>query len=384
MDFLRSPEAIRARAGALFERALAGQSEHFSVDLAALDHAAAAVVAELASATAGRPHGRLRHLDAGGVPRAAALYGELAGMSPRERARALIDLVVPSVLLDAGAGPRWSFRDGEHTLARSEGLAVASLRMFERGLLGSAPRTCEAAQLLRISREELAGALQVTEQNELVGLSGRLSLLRALGRALSAHGHDPRPAFLFDRACDLARGAALPAATLLALVLEELEPVFPARTELQGHNLGDVFPHPALGGGADGLVPFHKLGQWLTYSLVEPLALGGVSVADLDQLTGLAEYRNGGLFWDTGVVRPRSAAVTEVSHDVASSLVVEWRALTVALLDRLRAHVRAAVDRPVDAAEIEAASWLAGRKLARLRRGDASAPLSIASDATVF
>ena len=48
-----------------------------------------------------------------------------------------------------------------------------------------------------------------------------------------------------------------------------------------------------------GLVPLHKLSQWLAYSLIEPLQTSGISVTDIDGLTGLAEYRNGGLFVDS-------------------------------------------------------------------------------------
>ena len=57
--------------------------------------------------------------------------------SKAEVARRQIDLAVISVLLDAGAGPGWSYADSKSgiTFDRSEGLAVASLRLFESGLL---------------------------------------------------------------------------------------------------------------------------------------------------------------------------------------------------------------------------------------------------------
>ena len=73
--------------------------------------------------------------------------------------------------------------------------------------------------------------------------------------------------------------------------------------------LGDCGRHPAVPG--DGLVPFHKLSQWLTYSLVEPLEAAGLPVAEIDGLTGLAEYRNGGLFIDCGVIEPRDPALLQ-------------------------------------------------------------------------
>ena len=56
----------------------------------------------------------------------------------------------------------------------------------------------------------------------------------------------------------------------------------------------------------DGLVPLHKLSQWLAYSLIEPLIEAGFSITEIDGLTGLAEYRNGGLFIDAGVLVHRA------------------------------------------------------------------------------
>ena len=98
-------------------------------------------------------------------------------------------------------------------------------------------------------------------------------------------------------------GGPLGAAEILRNLLVALGPIWPGRISLDGVPLGDCGRHPAVPG--DGLVPFHKLSQWLAYSLVEPLAAGGIEVGDLDGLTGLAEYRNGGLFIDCGVIVPR-------------------------------------------------------------------------------
>ena len=84
-------------------------------------------------------------------------------------------------------------------------------------------------------------------------------------------------------------------------------PIWPSRLELGGVPLGDCWRHPALttGDATTGLVPLHKLSQWLAYSLIEPLQAAGIEVTDIDGLTGLAEYRNGGLLVDTGVLQLR-------------------------------------------------------------------------------
>ena len=81
----------------------------------------------------------------------------------------------------------------------------------------------------------------------------------------------------------------------------------------------------------------------------------------------------------------RNDADALVAWDVGSELVVEWRALTVALLDELAPRVRAhlgAPDLPF-ACILEGGTWAAGRELAQeLRGGDP--PLAIKSDGTVF
>ncbi len=137
--------------------------------------------------------------------------------------------------------------------------------------------------------------------------------------------------------------------------------------------LGDCWRHPAIvtPDATSGLVPLHKLSQWLAYSLIEPLQWAGIAVTDIDGLTGLAEYRNGGLFIDTGVLAFRDAADAAREHDVASPLVVEWRALTVALLDRLADAMRhrLEMDEIASAGKVlEGGTWAAGRTIARRLR----------------
>jgi hypothetical protein len=154
--------------------------------------------------------------------------------------------------------------------------------------------------------------------------------------------------------------------------------------------LGDCWHYPPLKSQEpdSDLVPLHKLSQWLSYSLIEPLERAGIAVTDIDGLTGLAEYRNGGLFVDTGVLKFRDPADAAREHEVSSPLVVEWRALTVALLDRLADSVRQSVG--LDATSLPLAkilqggTWSAGRAIARKRRAGGSPPVKVISDGTVF
>jgi hypothetical protein len=234
----------------------------------------------------------------------------------------------------------------------------------------------------------LADAFQHRAGNELLGIEGRAALLRRLGEVCSASpglfGAPARLGHLYDYWSR--RRGELPAAEILRNLLEAFAPIWPGRISLENLPLGDCGRHPAVSG--NGLVPFHKLSQWLAYSLVEPLTAAGLQVTELAGLTGLAEYRNGGLFIDCGVIEPRDPSLLRRPLDAMSEPVVEWRALTVALLDRLASRVcerlgKSPQDFPL-ARVLEGGTWAAGREVAFERRPDGSSPLTIITDGTLF
>jgi hypothetical protein len=106
-------------------------------------------------------------------------------------------------------------------------------------------------------------------------------------------------------------------------------------------------------------------------------------------LTGLPEYRNGGLFVDLGVLVPKHDDVRAKDHLPGDEIIVEWRALTVALLDRVAQGVRERLGKsPVElplANILEGGTWAAGRAVAaRLRPDGGGPPIRIRSDGTVF
>jgi len=220
--------------------------------------------------------------------------------------------------------------------------------------------------------------------------------LRRLGATVAADpkifaiNDAPRPGGLFDHLAALAENRTLEAATILQELLRHLGPIWPSRLTLGGVALGDCWRHPAMKttDATNELVPLHKLSQWLAYSLIEPLQDYGIKVTAIDGLTGLAEYRNGGLFVDGGILSLRDQSEGRREHDVASTLVVEWRALTVALLDEIATRLRTRLGMDADtlplAKVLEGGTWAAGRRLAKERRADASPPIRVASDGTVF
>ena len=148
------------------------------------------------------PHGRWQHFDVGGRPRVNQLLQSWPSLiDAQERTRRLIDLFVVSVLLDAGAGNKWSYRSKESgkVFSRSEGLAVASLEMFKSGLFSSDPtEPCrvDGAGLKKVTPEVLAKGMQHSDQNPLDGIEGRAGLLVRLSEALNNQdffGVDARP-----------------------------------------------------------------------------------------------------------------------------------------------------------------------------------------------
>ena len=197
-----------------------------------------------------------------------------------------------------------------------------------------------------------------------------------------------RPGNLFDHLT--ANRASVALGDVLRAVLRSLGAIWPGRIALDGISLGDVWRHSAMvrDDGTHGLVPFHKLSQWLTYSLVEPMLEAGVDVTGVDALTGLAEYRNGGLFVDLGVLSLRDPGAAAMPIAAGSELVVEWRALTVALLDRIAPLVwdrlGLAANPPPLVKMLEGGTWSAGRRIAAERRPGGGPPIEVASDGTVF
>lgn len=457
---LRDPATIRARCAAVTQAVEQGLSGYFRLDRSRLDEAAERV----ATLTRERfpdlripPHSRWRHFGAGGVDRKAELDALLAGRTPAEVARARIDLTVVSVLLDAGAGPAWRYREGPGAIdavalpahrqsgsdllamleqasggsapppapapappptppaaddattsasgvyTRSEGLAVASLRAFVAGVFSDSttdPLRVDARSLQRLDAVALRAAFQVGPQNPLVGLEGRAALLARLGHVLEeqarAEGGEARPGRLFD-AMTLQGGGAPDAGRLLTRLVRDYAPIWRSGSTVLGLPAGDVWPHRWAGAasGADGApdrpttgwVPFHKLSQWLTYSLLEPFEWAGAPLSGTEALTGLPEYRNGGLLLDCGVIVPQHAPDLQRTWKPSDEFVVEWRALTVTLLDELAARVRQRLG--VDATRLplagvlEGGTWAAGRQLAQELRGGAP-PFPIDSDGTVF
>ena len=335
-------------------------------------------------------HSRWRHFEIEGTDSLQRFNNLTAECSTMELARTGFDLIVPSVLLDAGAGPSWRFRTSSGALlSRSEGLAIASLEMFLSGSFSSDPsqplRT-DASALVELNLVDFAEGMQSSEDNPLIGLNNRLLLLQQLGRVIQRESKIFPTGRLSDLADHLINTSTteVSATYILSTILRLLGPMWPQRVVVSGINLGDAWRYSPPNENSETVVPFHKLSQWLTYSIAETLLRSGKAVCDIEKLTGLAEYRNGGLFIDSGVLELRQE-FAKPSYSIENRTIIEWRALTVYLLDRIAERVPGMLGRELSLPRVlEGGTWHVGRELAYERSPKGESPLNVNTDGTVF
>ena len=337
-------------------------------------------------------HSRWGHFKVGEVDRESEFNKKISKLDKIEQARCKLDLVITSVLLDAGAGKDWSYKEHDQTFNRSEGLAVASYHMFVNGNFSKNKSLAATDEgLLSFSEQDLIDGFQVSDDNPLVGVSGRVNLLNKLGESVYSNNElfpKSRPGSIIDYLINK-HGNQFEVQDILNAVLIGLGPIWPGRIIANDVNLGDVWHYSPLGElGPNSVICFHKLSQWLTYSLVTPMIEAGLEITGAEKLTGLAEYRNGGLFFDMEVITFRDDSNLNISHKPSSDLIIEWRALTVQLLDQMGELVQKKLNKTANefplAKVLEGGTWWAGRKIASMKREDNSTPIKLDSDGTVF
>ncbi|KAF5967139.1 urg3 [Fusarium coicis] len=367
------------------------------------------------------PHGRWQHFEVGDVARVDALvkrWSSEDGVDKTEITRRLVDLFFVSVLLDAGAGDVWRFKEPEtgQVVVRSEGIAVASLHMFTAGSFSSdssLKEKVDAKGLVELQDSSFEQHFQVSSENPMVGVSSRVKLLQAVGSNLLKHpevfGELGRPGNLVDYLTSKAsRSKTLDYEQLWFCLQDLLIPSWPGnRTVFNGHPIGDGWPLELLSDFADSqgdkdpkskIQPFHKLTQWLAYSLSVIFERQlGFTWKNMHLGTGLPEYRNGGLFVDLGVLKLKpddlkagkeSSGQELPQFEASDDVIVEWRALTVALLDELHKMLKEKYEpRGVSLSllqMLEAGSWKSGRLLAaELRPETKCSPILVISDAAI-
>ncbi|KAG1217193.1 hypothetical protein G6F35_009378 [Rhizopus arrhizus] len=409
-DYLRSLVAVRERCMQVYEKSKEGGLKSFDINESALsdivDHVVSTTTRRFPDLSKIPPHSRLRHFDYQQFEALRARWKQ-DGIDRIEQARRLIDLVVVSVLVDAGAGQVWKYATEKgDKVGRSEGLALASFDMFLKGYFSSSSNVLDRVDvggLGQITIERMTEGFQVTETNQMIGLEGRSNLLKRLSEVLdsqptyfpSVDNEPRRPGNMIDYLLNNSQ-KVIRIETLWQAVMS-LGAMWPARVQIEGVQLGDVWPCASLTdlGNHENLVPFHKLSQWLTYSLIESIETSlDIKVEGVELMTGLPEYRNGGLLVDYGLltlkpeeVRRGTAQEGELPvFEGSDPAIVEWRALTVVYLDIIKQQVEEKLGQKLVLAQVlEGGTWTAGREIAAKKRpGNGGPPIVIKSDGTIF
>ncbi|MBI2785948.1 MAG: URC4/urg3 family protein [Legionella longbeachae] len=399
---LRDPRTIRARSQTILEWVKQGKSTYFALDSEKMDRTASFVIDVIGDKYPNLDipyHSRWRHFEAGGINRIKKMQEQLNTLTTDEIGKILYELVIISVFLDAGAGQHWHYKEMNTGIeyTRSEGLALASLALYQEGVFSSYPTDpfrVDAERLLAFNEHALRKGFQITINNPLEGIEGRIALLNRLGAAIqsdSKHfGKEGRLGNFYTYINSLETDNTLTATDIFKAVLNAFNGIWPTRLLFHGVSLGDVWQHRALKTNELGsdFIPFHKLSQWLSYSLMEPLEQTGIIITDMDALTGLPEYRNGGLLIDSELLHAKNSSILKQAHTPDSEIIVEWRALTVALLDELADLIRKKLQKNVTefplAKILQGGTWEAGRRIARQKRPQGTPPIQIISDGTVF
>lgn len=357
-------------------------------------------------------HGRFQHFGKGNPNRLTDLIKKFKlTLSDYEICKKLIDLFVISVLLDAGAGNEWKFKEPKTNLEinRSEGIAIASFYMFENGIFSSNINDkyiVDGNKLINLTEKELSDGLQINEFNPINGFNGRLKLLNKLGETLINNKelfNNNRPGDLIDYLkINSINENEIDIEVLWDALMKGLLPIWPieGRTKIDGYIIGDAWP---LKNKNNEIVTFHKLTQWLTYSLFKPLIeFGGFKILNSNLMTGLPEYRNGGLFIDFNVLKLKDDIYLkgikfgkENNLDLPAfkpddDIIVEWRSATICLLDMLLPLINEKMNINNTKYElslpqlIEAGSWKSGRLIASMKRENGGPPIELIADGTVF
>lgn len=436
IDYLKSIKSVRETSSEIFNYIKQnGKGKYYSLNLEKVPEVVNFLVDKIITPDYSTvsdlskipPHGRWQHLDCLNVNRMEKLiakWKEDPSTNDIEICKNIIDLFVFSVLIDAGAGNTWKYYEEETGLkiGRSEGLAVASYYMFLNGQLSNDPKNhpykVQGERLKNWDLEkDFKPSFQISNENEMTALEGRLKLVVSLGEALVSNkeifGEDARPGniidYLYKQKLAEYKTPTIDLEQVWSALMNGLIKIWPkSRMVIDGQPLGDCWTLDTIPNKPNFIVTFHKLTQWLCYSLLVPLQQYGYkfTILNTDLQTGLPEYRNGGLFYDFGVIQllpsvlerglqktkhiKKDGAVSPYeipTYEPDDGAIVEWRCLTIGLLDYILPLVNEKLGFNLQLAQlIEAGSWKGGRVIAMEKRPkiNGGPPIDLLSDGTVF
>lgn len=356
---LRTTHAVRERCARLLAHARTRGSAWFDVDEDAMRSSAREVATTIRHdfPRLNVPvHSVWRLLGQDGIDRREQLEQPLQQLTPAERTHARLDFAVVAVLLSTAMGSASPYTEPAtgRRLAGEAGRVVGTLHAFNAGLFSSDPQRpfqCDAHGLRGVVTDQLAGVLQVHPPEAQEALGRQAVLLRRLGELLSEQpevfGEDGRPAGVFDVIVSpyghgIPHTADVDAHDILSQLLTTLPGLWPGAGQLGGVALGDCWRHGDAGGDGPSRewVPLHATLQALALSLLEPFFWGGVQVRGIGGLTAIADRPLCDWMLETGVLRLRDERTASSDWTCGDAVVVEWRALSLALMEEMAPLMR--------------------------------------------
>jgi len=108
-----------------------------------------------------------------------------------------------------------------------------------------------------------------------------------------------------------------------------------------------------------------------------------MNVINTDFLMALPEYRNGGMIIDMNIIELIDNDFSKSHHDISSDIIIEWRALTVCIIEILKDKINTKLNKNFHMGQIlEGGTWAIGREMSKKRFG--ASPLMIISNGTIM
>ncbi len=113
----------------------------------------------------------------------------------------------------------------------------------------------------------------------------------------------------------------------------------------------------------------------------------GIKFTNKEIMLALPEYRNGGLLVDSGLITLKDPTYYEKIHNVGSELIVEIRALTLILIEKIKDEINKYYENDgikLTMSQVLQGTWASGRLIAMEKRKTSEPPIKIRSDGTIF
>ena len=288
-----------------------------------------------------------------------------------EKIKRLIDLLFVSVLLDGGSGENWKYISNNIEYRRSEGLGKCVYNMFISGFFSldeKQPYKVDMNRIKLINLDEFKNEFQISKDNILIGLENRLENLVNFSKFMINNdnfniNNNIRPGNIFDKIYNN-----------LEIDLDKLYEIIFSFSPI----INDVHYYKPL----DVYVPFHKILQWLSYSLIDLFKKFNISIRSDNYLTALPEYRNGGFLIDSNIINFKNNNLKNIFHEINSDIIIELRASTIVLIDIIKDKINIKKKNNLNISQVlEGGTWRYGRYLANKNN---ISPIKIKSNGIIF